>query len=175
MRLAGFIGDTRAAVAAEMAMILPGIAFVMLNVVDLSSYIWSRMQVDLAAHEAVGAARALCADDEDLPATENCADLDATMAAAAQTTSLGANVTIAADATEEHYYCADAEGELQEVAAADGTPPADCSGTVTGSTSAPGLYIRTTVSYPFSPVFPGASVASLLGSPITRTAWLRLQ
>lgn len=175
MRIGRLGRDCRAAASAEFAMILPGIAFVLLNVVDLSIYIWSKMQVDLAAHEAVGYARAKCDSDAKLPALDNsgtkcAATLLADMQSAAQTTSLGSGVTIAS--TAEDFYCASASGDL-------GSPvsrtAADCSGTVAGSTSAPGVYIRTTASYAFSPVFPGASVASLLTTPITRTAWLRLK
>ena len=158
-------------------MILPGIAFVLLNVVDLSSYIWTKMQVDLAAHEAVGAARVLCDTAAELPATVKCGatTLSNAMTAAAQSTTLGTGVSLVSANTDERYYCATAAGVLTQVALASGTPPANCSATVAGSTSAPGLYIKATASRAFTPVFPGASVASLLTTPITRTAWLRLQ
>lgn len=173
MRLRRYFREESGAAAAEMALILPGIAFVLLNVVDLSSYIWSRMQVDLAAHEAVGAARVLCYDPADLPATTNCTNLDITMASAAQTTSLGSNVSIAG--TAEAYFCADDTGNLVSVAAVDGSPPADCSAVVADSSSAPGLYISTNATYGFSPIFPGASIAALMPATITRNAWLRLK
>lgn len=174
MHLRRLSRDTGGAASAELALILPGIAFVLLNVVDLSTYIFVKMQVDLAAHEAVGAARVLCNTSAKLPATINCGStLNSTMTAAAQSTTLGSQVTIAN--TTEKYYCANATGTLVEVAAANGTPPATCTGTVSGSTSAPGIYIRTTASETFSPVFPGASVTSLLTTPVTRTAWLRLK
>lgn len=167
--------DTSGAVAAEMALILPAIAFVLLNVVDLSLYIYTKMQVDLAAHEAVGAARARCDTAAELPATVNCggADLDDAMISAAGSTTLGSTVTIAS--TIEKYYCASASGTLDEVALTSETPPPDCSATVGGSTSAPGLYINTTASHSFNPVFPGATVAALLPATITRTAWMRLK
>jgi len=161
-----------------MALILPGIAFVLLNVVDLSSYIWHKMQVDLAAHEAVGYVRATCTASSQLPVTypdnTHCkATLIAEMTAAAQSTSLGTGVTL--NTPTEAYYCADATGTLVEVAAISATPPANCSATVSGSTASPGIYIKATASSTFSPVFPGASVASVLASPITRTAWMRLK
>ena len=174
MRLPHLSRDCSGTAAAEMALILPAIAFILLNVVDLSMYIYTKMQVDLAAHEAVGSARVLCDLATELPATINCGGtLTSTMLAAAQSTTLGSNVTVAS--TAEKFYCANASGVLVEVAAANATPPANCAATVSGSTSAPGIYINTTASYTFSPVFPGASVASALSSPITRTAWLRLK
>lgn len=174
-----YLQDSRAAAAAEMALIMPGIAFVLLNVVDVSSYIWKRMQLDMAAHEAVGAARVLCDTEAKLPATvgTNCPGYDTTMSSAAQaTSSLGTDVSIAG--TAEAYYCADeVDGErvLFKVAEVNEAVPDTCEDYETDSTSKPGLYISTTASYSYAPVFPGASVASLLTTPITRTAWLRLQ
>lgn len=166
--------DSRAVVSAEMALILPGIAFILLNVVDLSMYIYTRMQVDLAAHEAVGAARVLCDTAAELPAKQNCgSSLDATMLAAAQTTSLGSTVTLGT--STEAYYCADSSAVLQQVAAYSATPPANCSATVSGSTAAPGDYISVTASRTYSPLFPGASIAAILPTTLTRTAWLRLK
>ncbi len=176
MQLRSLFQDTRGAAAAEMAMILPAIAFIMLNVVDFSVYTYTKMQVDLAAHEAVGAARVLCDESEaakGLPATTNCTGVDTIMASAAQSTTLGSTVSIAS--TVEKYYCANSGGTLVEVALASATPPADCSATVSGSTSAPGIYIQTTASKTYSPIFPGASVAALLPAAITRTAWMRLK
>lgn len=174
MRPGRLVRNTRAAASAELALILPGVAFILLNVVDLSIYIYTKMQVDLAAHEAVGAARVLCDTDAKLPATINCgSSLGTTMTSAAQSTTLGSSVTIAS--TAENYYCANATGTLVQVAAASATPPTTCTATVSGSTSAPGIYIQTTASRSFSSVFPGASVAALLPATITRTAWMRLK
>lgn len=171
---AGFWRDCRATAAAELALVLPGLAFIVLNIADLSIYAYSRMQVDLAAQEAVGAARVLCSASTQLPAKQNCgASLDSTMLAAAQTTSLGSGVTLGA--SSENYYCADSTSTLVVVAAYNATPPSSCGGTYTSSTVAPGDYISVTASYSFTSVFPGASVAALLPSPITRTAWLRLK
>lgn len=175
MRLQRLFRDTRAAASAEFVLILPGIAFVLFNVVDLSMYIWTKMQVDLAAHEAVGAARVLCDTAAELPATTNCANLNATMSTAAQSTSLGSSVNVDTANTTERYYCANSSGVLVQVALATATPPSNCSATVAGSTTAPGLYIGVTASRAFNPIFAGASITSALATPITRTAWLRLK
>ena len=168
------LGNSRATASAEMALILPGVAFILLNVADLGIYIYTKMQVDLAAQEAVGAARVLCDQASELPATVNCgSSLTTTMTSAAQSTTLGSTVTIAG--TAEAYYCANSGGTLVQVAAANATPPATCTATVSGSTSAPGIYLQTTASKTFSPIFPGASVAAVLPATITRTAWMRLK
>lgn len=169
-----FIHDTRAAAAAEMALVLPAVAFILLNVADLGIYIFTKMQVDLAANEAVGAARVLCDTAAKLPAKQNCGStLDSTMLAAAQTTSLGSSVTLGT--STEAYYCSTASSDLTQVAAYNGTPPTTCTGTIAGSAAKPGDYISVTASYAFSSLFPGASVAARLPATIARTAWLRLQ
>lgn len=174
MLLRRLLRDCRAAAASELALILPGAAFIVLNIVDVSAYIYTKMQVDLAAHEAVGAARVLCDTAAELPATVNCGStLSSTMTAAAQTTSLGNGVTLSG--TTEKYYCANSGGTLVEVAAANATPPATCTATVSGSTSVPGIYIQTTASRAYSPVFPGATVVAAFPATIARTAWLRLK
>ncbi len=171
--IASLLRDSRASAAAEMALILPAVVFIFLNVADLSVYLYSKMQVDIAAQSAVGAARVLCDTDTKLPATTKCATLTTTMQGAAQTTSLGTNVALGTP--NEAYYCATASGALTQVAAVGATVPADCSATVSGSTARPGNYISVTATYPFTPIFPGATVASVLTSPITRTAWIRLK
>jgi Flp pilus assembly protein TadG len=164
--------DERAAAAAEMALVLPAVAFILLNVVDFSVYLYTRMQVDLAAQEAVGIARTASYDNEcEAPVLShaNCSSLEDDMEAAAQSTSLGTSVSIGG--TLEDRYCANSDGELV-VADPSAT---DCSATMTGSTAVPGYYVSTTASYAFTPVFPGASVASALPATITRTAFMRIQ
>jgi Flp pilus assembly protein TadG len=172
--LRNFLGDCRATAAAEMALIVPAIAFIGLNVADMSVYLYTKMQVDLAGHEAVGAARVLCATGAQLPAKQNCGvSLDSTMLSAAQSTTLGTNVTLGT--SSEAFYCATTGAVLTQVAAYNATPPADCSGTVATSTAKPGDYISVTASYPFTSIFPGASIAASLPATITRTAWMRLK
>lgn len=172
------LGDSGATAAAEMALVLPGIAYIMLNVADMGIYLYTKMQVDLAAHEAVGAARGLCNKSAELPAKQNCGStLYSTMLAAAQSTTLGTNVTIggSVNAVDDKWYCSDSSAVLQEVANYDAAPPTDCSGTLSGSTAKPGEYVSVTASYSFSPIFPGASIAAMLPANITRKAWMRLQ
>ena len=164
-----FLADRRGVAAAEMALVLPAVAFIVLNVADLGLYIFARMQVDLAAQAAVGAARVQCDTPAELPIS-NCSGLSTTMTNAAQTTSLGSAVTLGTPTDAK--YCANTSGELRAPIPANA---ATCSGVVTGSTSKPGDYIRVTASYTFAPIFPGASVASYLESSIQRTAWIRLQ
>lgn len=174
MMLRRFLRDTSGVAAAEMVLVLPGFALIMLNVFDLGVYLYTRMQVDLAAQEAVGAARVLCNTAAELPAKTNCGGtLDSTMLAAARSTSLGNTVSLGT--SSEAWFCATSGGVLNQVAALGATVPSDCSATVTGSTVKPGDYISVSASYTFAPIFPQVSVAAAMPSTITRTAWIRLQ
>jgi Flp pilus assembly protein TadG len=173
-RTVAFWRDCRGGAAAELALVLPVLAYVALNVTDLSVYIYSKMQVELAAQEAVGAARSSCNTAALLPVTQNCTGYANTMLTAAQTTSLGTAVTL--PSTSEKYYCATSSGTFNATYTYNlGSQPANCSTAIAGSTAPPGDYIQATASYPFASLFPGATVASALPSPITRTAWMRVQ
>jgi len=169
---AGFLRNLSGAAAVEMALIFPVFGYVAINVFDFGTYTYAKMQTDLAAQEAVGTARNLCNTTALLPATTNCgATLTTKMLAAAQSTSLGTGVTLGTP--DEGYYCATTAGVLTAIT---GTPPATCTTTVPGSTSAPGDYISVKASYTYVSLFPGATVASvLLPGAITQTAWMRLQ
>jgi hypothetical protein len=87
---------------------------------------------------------------------------------------LGTNVTWAL--AGEGYYCILPGGSLVLAAAATATPPSDCSKNSIGgqASDVPGDYIQITASYAYSPIITGVSVVSLLTTPITRTAWMRL-
>lgn len=171
MRLRSFLTNTRATAGVEMALILPIISVLFLNVADATMYIYSKMQVDLAAQEAAGIARAMCDTESELPATLNCAGLTAAMTAAAQATSLGTDVSLGTP--DNAWYCANATSDLLEVATIDLPRPADCSATLGGSTALPGEYISVTATYTFTPIF--SSVSAVPSGDIQRTAWIRLQ
>ncbi|MEP6867562.1 MAG: TadE family protein, partial [Novosphingobium sp.] len=170
-----FLHDTRAAAAVEMALVLPFLAYILINVADLSVYVFDRMQVDLAAQEAVGTARYVCDTAAELPATTNCGGtLNTKMLAAARSTSLGNSVSL--NTPTEAWFCSTAGGaNLTQVAAITAARPANCSATIAGSTAKPGDYISITASRSFTSLFPGASIAASLPATITSTAWLRLQ
>ncbi|WP_176590859.1 TadE/TadG family type IV pilus assembly protein [Sphingobium sp. EM0848] len=171
-----FMGNKAGAAAAEMALWFPVVGFLTLNVVDVAIYIYSKMQVETAAEQAVGLVRQVCNSSTLLPATyptDHCSStLSPQMASAAQQTTLGAGVTLGT--LSEGYYCANASGAL--VAAGTlSSPSADCSAAVTGSTAKPGIYVNVQASYTYVPVFPGLSIMSYLSTSIQQTAWMRLQ
>ena len=171
-RFSGAIGTYwychRGAAAAEFALILTLLVLPVLNAVDVGNYVYDRMELDNAGQSAVQTAWAQCAATGKVPATvgTNCPGLATAMTTAAQTTSLGSGVTITA--TSENYCCPGASG-LTCQGSVTNTTPSNCT-----SGEAPGDYIFVTVSYTYSPLYPAASVASLLTTPITRTARMRL-
>jgi len=170
--------DQKGAAAVEFALVLTLLTVPVLNVVDLAMYAWDRMQLDNAAQIAVQAAWATCSTNANRPASPNsyakCAGMPGAVTLAAQSTSLGTNVTWVL--TSEAYYCITTGGSLVFAAAATATPPSDCSKNGLGgqSSDVPGDYVQITTSYPFAPIFPAVSIASTLTSPIRRTAWMRL-
>jgi Flp pilus assembly protein TadG len=156
------------AAAAEFALVLLFLVVPILNVVDVGIYTYDRMELDNAAQIAVQTAWAECASSGKIPATVNnyCAGVTSAMTSAAQTTSMGSNVSVSS--VSEDYCCPSSTGVTCQGAVATTTPTNCASGL------APGDYIFATVSYSYSPLYSGVSVASLLTSPITRTAWMRL-
>ncbi len=159
----------RGAAAAEFALVLVFLAVPILNVVDIGTYVYDRMELENAAQSAVQVAWAQCAATGLVPATVSnyCPGLSAAMTSAAQTSSLGSGVTVSS--TTEDWCCP-----------GSGTTPLSCQGSVTrtptncSSGEAPGDYIFVTVSYTYAPVYSTVSVAALLTTPITHTAWMRL-
>ena len=171
-RLRRYCFEQRGAAAAEFALVLTLLAVPILNVVDLSLYAWNRMQVDNAAQVAAQAAWKTCVPPTFLPATSNCSGLSAAVTTAAQSTSLGSGVTVTS--TTENYYCVNTSTNvLVTVGTYPGTKPGDCS-SVGSSSDTPGEYVKVTVSYTYTSIFPGATIVSVLTTPVVRQAWMRL-
>jgi Flp pilus assembly protein TadG len=167
-----FLRERRAAAAVEFALWLPFLVVGVLNITDLCVYAFLRMQVENAAQVGAQAAWSVCNTPTLLPALVNCPALNAAVAGAIQGTSLNSQVTQASPPTEG-FYCVTVSGAL----AAVGPPPPSTCAAVPGASAPnapPGDYLQVSVTYPFTPVFPGVSVVALLTTPITRSAWIRL-
>jgi Flp pilus assembly protein TadG len=176
--LASFSRNTRGVAATEFVLWLTVLVLPLLNVVDLSMYMYQRMQVEAAAQAAVQAAWNACNTSALLP-TKNCTGVLTTMQTAAQGTSLGANVALTAANVTEGYYCSNGSGALVLVGTAGSTTvaptkPSNCTSVLATNTKAPGDYLQATTSYTYSPLFPYASIVSLLNTTVTKTAWMRL-
>lgn len=173
-QIVAICSDQHGASALEFALFAALLVFGMLNTVDISIYIYKRMQVENATEMAVQAAWKACDPSQGfLPATTSCPGLDGAITGAAQSTTLGDQVSFQPGSPYEAYYCLNDSGALQNVGAVTGTPPADCS--VTGLPGqAPGDYIQITTTFAYAPLFPGVTVASLFATPIVKTAMMRL-
>jgi Flp pilus assembly protein TadG len=181
-----FRRNTRGAAAAEFVLWLSAMTLPIINVIDVGFYAYQRMQVETAAGAAVNAAWSNCDPTASTPAPPpaiiTCkavvTDLFTRMQTAAQSTSLGTNVTLPLASISEGYYCATSGGSLT-LSANIGTaasPPktAPTVSNCTGSTTAPSDYIKATTTYTYQPLFANASILSLFGTTITKTAWMRL-
>jgi Flp pilus assembly protein TadG len=165
-KAAEFIEDQRGAAAVEIAIWALILAMPVLSIVDVGTYVYQRMQLENAAEMAVQAVWANCGPAY-LPATLRCSGMSAAATSAAQTTSLGTNVTISS--TTEGYYCIAGDGSLTPTGGALSAGTTTCSN---GAKSAD--YIQITATYAYSPPFGASPVSSILGSSITKTAWMRL-
>lgn len=177
--LSRFWRDTRAAAAAEFALCLTMLALPICNVIDLGFYTYERMQVEAAANAAVAAAWHTCSTSAQVP-TVNCSGVASTMLTAAQSTSLSTNVTLPAASITEGFYCSNGSGALVQVGSSGSTStaptapsPNNCSTVIANSKTVPGDYVLATASATYTPLFGNATLLSL-PSPITRTAWMRL-
>lgn len=189
-----FRRETRGTAAVEMALVTALLAYPVLNVADIGMYAYQSMQVANAAQAGARAAWSQCNTSTMWPATANCGTNGAALtsvvsgAAGIQSTSLGNKVTLASGYPKEGYYCATTTNALTATTGGTGTNPTsagaapgmpspyDCStvaGAVVGAT--PGDYVSVSVTSTYTPLFTGVqTVASLLPSPITSTAWQRM-
>lgn len=174
-RPSGILADIRGSAAAEFVLWVALLLVPLLSAVDVGVYAFNKMQLEISAQAAAQAAWHLCDTTAKLPAVTNCTGLQATMLTAAQSTSLGTGVTLAPGNPIEGYYCVSGTSltSFGSPATVGGTPTKTAA-TCTGTTTPPADYIQVTVSYQYSPAFPGMSIMSLLNSTITRTAWMRL-
>ena len=77
--------------------------------------------------------------------------------------------------TSEDYKCVSSSTSALVSTGTFPTPPPNKCNSYGGSANdTPGDYIQVTGSFAYSPFFPAASVASLLTTPITHSAWTRL-
>jgi Flp pilus assembly protein TadG len=166
--------DQRGVSAIEFAFFVALLVFGLLNTADISIYIYKRMELENATQMAVQAVWKACDPSQGyLPATINCPDLTTVIAKAAQSTTLGNQVSIELGSPSEGYYCLNQSGALQYISAATNNPPNDCS--VTGlSGQQPADYIQITTMFPYAPLFPKITVASLFKTPISKTGMMRL-
>lgn len=164
-------GDRRGVAAIEFAIFAGLLCFVILNVVDISIYIYQRMEVENATEMAAQAAWKNC-DMSSLPATTSCSTLTSSVQNALHSTSLGTRVALQNGSPSEGYYCVNSSNALVYVSGV-ASKPADCSAAGMSNLQ-PADYIRIDSTFAYKPLFPGISVAKTFATPITKTAWMRL-
>jgi Flp pilus assembly protein TadG len=163
--------DQRGVAAVEFGLFAIFLSLALVNVTDVSIYIYQRMQAENATQVAAQAAWKAC-DPSQLPATVNCSGLTTAIQNALGSTSLGTSVALISGSPSEGYYCVNSSNALQYVSSVS-SKPADC--TAAGMPSLqPGDYIQVQTTFPYAPLFPGLSVTGTFPTPINRTAIMRL-
>ena len=183
--------------ATEFVLWLSVLVFPLLNAVDLSFYVFQTMQVESAAQAAVQMAWKQCDYTKaSSPLVKTCLSdtslsLLTKMQDAAGSMTLGkdaaSGVTLANSDIKEGYFCANGSGSLVKtdgtaITATDwqtassfsvpNTTTCQTSKSLSGKTA--GDYVQATVHYTYTPIFPYASIVSLLPTAMTKTAILRL-
>jgi Flp pilus assembly protein TadG len=166
-----FASDRRGVAAVEFAAFLLFLSVAVLNVTDISIYLYQRMEAENATQGAAQAAWKTCGLDQ-LPATTNCPGLASAIQNAIGATSLGARVSLVSGSPLEGYYCVNSSGALQYMSDVS-SKPTDCSAAGAPGVQ-PGDYIQITTTFGYAPIFPGLTVASTFPTPINTTTMMRL-
>ena len=166
--------DKRGVAAIEFGIFAPLLFLALANVVDVTIYLYQRMQVHNATEVAAQAAWKTC-DLTVLPLTTDCSTLAASVTAvqnALASTSLGTAVSLVSGSPSVGYYCVNSSNALQYVSAIS-SKPADCTTAGTPSLQ-PGYYIQVQTTYTYTPIFPGMSISGTLPTPINSASLMRL-
>ena len=176
------LSDCHGVAAIEFAFIAGFLTLAVVNVSDISIYLFERVEGENAA--PIGAMNALktCVPlvpaqsptpaPPQLPATLKCTGLNAAVTLAIQSTSLGNHVTLSGGAISEGYYCLNSSNALQYISSVS-SEPADCSAAGMPALQ-PADYLQVTVAFNYTPLFPGISVAGLFATPIQKTSMVRM-
>ena len=183
--------DARGAAAVELALVTLLLLLPILNLVDFGVYAYSRMQVENAAQ--MGAQWGWSACNINTPNQQpalgaTCSSkFEPAVSNGITNTTLGSRVSLVANYPTEGYYCATANGLVLvgtagKTTGGSGTAPVKPSpftcdavaGHSAPAGTAPGDYIQVAVTYTYSPLFSGISLASVLTPTITKTVWSRI-
>ena len=118
--------DQRGVSAIEFSLFAGMLSVGLLNTVDISLYVYKRMEVENATQMGAQAAWKTC-DTNKLPATVNCPGLTSAISSAVHSTSLGTKISLQSGSPEEKYYCLNSSGALESVGNVSSSKPSDCS------------------------------------------------
>jgi Flp pilus assembly protein TadG len=173
-RIKAIAADQRGVAAIEFGIFSVLLALALANVVDVTMYLYQRMQTENATEVAAQAAWKTCVLTV-LPLTTDCSTLAASVTAvqnALGSTSLGTRVSLVSGSPTVGYYCVNASNALQYVSNIS-SKPADCTAAGTPALQ-PGYYIQVQTTFTYTPIFPGMSISSTFPTPINRTSLMRL-
>jgi len=163
--------DERGMSAVEFSLFAGIVSLALINAIDVSTYVYKRMELENATQMGAQAAWKAC-DTNHLPATTGCSGLTAAVTNAVHSTSLGSQVSLTSGSPSEGYYCLNSANSLQYVS--DVTQkPSNCSAAGMSNLQ-PADYIKVETSLAYAPLFRGVSVASAFVTPINKTAMMRL-
>jgi Flp pilus assembly protein TadG len=173
-RIKAISADQRGVAAIEFGIFAPLLFLALVNVVDITIYLYQRMQVQNATEVAAQAAWKTC-DLTVLPLTTDCSTLAASVTAvtnALKSTSLGTAVSLVSGSPSVGYYCVNSSNALQYVSNIS-SKPADCTAAGTPSLQ-PGYYIQVQTTFTYTPIFPGMSISGTFPTPINSASLMRL-
>jgi Flp pilus assembly protein TadG len=163
--------DQRGVAAIEFGIFAPLLFLALVNVADVTIYLYQRMQVQNATQVAAQAAWKAC-DLPKLPATVNCPGLTTAIQNALASTSLGTAVSLVSGSPAEGYYCVNSSNALQYVSNVS-SKPLDCTAAGMPSLQAAD-YIQIQTTFTYTPIFPGLSISSTFPTPINSASLMRL-
>jgi hypothetical protein len=156
--LTAFGRERRGAAAAELALVVGLLGFVLMNLVDIGVFVFTKMQVVTAAQQAAETIWLSCGSKGYTPVTTStkCSTYDTLVTTSAQSTTLGTGVTASIPA--ETWECVNTSGALTSDGAITSSPSTCANGNAAGD------YIEVVATYDYTPLFGGLSVVNLLGS-----------
>lgn len=163
--------DERGMAAVEFSLFAGILSLAVINAVDLSTYVYKRMELENATQMGAQAVWKAC-DTNHLPATTSCSGLTAAVTNAVQSTSLGSHVSLPSGSPSEGYYCLNSANALQYVSDV-AKKPSNCAAAGMPNLQ-PADYIKVQTTFAYAPIFPGISITSAFVTPINKTAMMRL-
>lgn len=164
--------DSRGLAAIEFALIAGFLSIAVLNIADVSTFLYDKMQVQYATEMGGQAVAANCTYQQ-LPVVTNCTNWSSYVTTAVQSTELGTSVALQSGSPTEGYYCVNSSGALQFMNATSQAKPANCAAAGTPSNTA-GDWVEVQTTYSYSPIFGAITLAALLPTTITGTSFMRL-
>ncbi|HWD00581.1 MAG TPA: TadE/TadG family type IV pilus assembly protein [Candidatus Sulfopaludibacter sp.] len=200
-KLRKFARSERGAAAVELALALFLLTIPVLNVIDLSFFAFTWMQTQNAAQMGAQAAFSNCNLSNSLPATTQCYGSQSSnnmtmfdvVNQGIQESALANSVTLTSSSVVEGYYCSTTSGVLTQVGSPGAAyadtgmvgaspsssdvapvPTSTCGSGFADTNATPGDYVQVNVTHSYLSIFGFVSVASLLPSVMTATAYARL-